>query len=122
MPAERLLDGFWILRGDLEKCFRWTMWMAPALLPVAKSGHAYSDHERKLVLRFLELLPNGLHIFRSEYEFPARFGLTAKNAAAFTNTLDQLIKVFRIHLSSCCTAFARMRFCSAVRSFCSLFR
>lgn len=43
--------------------------MTPPLLPIAKGGYTHSDHQRKLVLRFLELLSNRLHIFRPEHKF-----------------------------------------------------
>src|SRR5687767_10907264 len=110
MPAERLLDGFRVLSSNLEKRFGRTMWMTSPLLPIAERGYAHSDHERKLVLRLLELLSNCLHIFRPEDKLPTRFSLAAKNAPTLTDALDQLIKIFRVHLNSCCTAFARIRF------------
>jgi len=84
--------------------------MTSPLLPITKGRYAHTDHKGKLVLRLLELLPNCLDVFRFEHELPTRLSLTAKNAPTFTNALDQLIKIFRVHLNSCCTAFARICF------------
>ncbi len=99
MPAEGLLDSFRVLGRNLEKRFCRTMRVTPPLLPVPKSGHADSDHERKLILRLLELLSNCLYIFRRESKLAARFNLSAQDAPTLTDAIDQLIKVFRIHLN-----------------------
>jgi hypothetical protein len=110
MPTKGLFDGFRVFGSNLEKRFGRTVRVTSSLLPIAKGSYAHSDHERELVLRLLELLSNCLHILWREYEFPIRLSLTAKYAAALTDTLNQLIKVFRVHLNSCRTAFARIRF------------
>ena len=99
MTAERFLHCLRVFSGNLKKRFRRTVRVTPPLLPVPKSGHADSDHERELILRLLELLSNRLYIFRRESKLAARFKLSAQDAPTLTDALDQLIKVFRIHLN-----------------------
>jgi hypothetical protein len=87
MPAESLFDCLGILSRDLQQRSCRAVRMATTLLPVPESGYAHANHERKLVLRFLELLPNGLNVFGSKGELPARLRFAAKDTASLANAL-----------------------------------